>query len=454
METISTLPLSAPPAPQGIIVDTPLLDRSFEFSRAERDTLRELAAEVADLLNLPIEAEKRTLWRRHNKLEATRPVIFCSPEFGWAEVILPEQLLCRHAVARDWEFRLRQSLFYGRSMGDDYTIPPSFDIGHVHEEPFWGLAEKRIGGDRNTAYTWSSPVKHADDIARLHMPVLHVDFAATRYLAALANDIFGDLYPVRVKTAGCVGGDPVTDPRLNAAWWWSTGMTLTLANLRGLQQIMIDMVQAPDLIHRLMTILRDGTLLLLETLEAAGLLYLNNDATYVASGGLGWSDELPQPDYVGNARLCDLWGFAESQETVGISPRMFEEFVFPYQLPILEQFGLNCYGCCEPLDRRWPLVKQIPRLRRVSVSAWSDAAAMAKNLEDRYILSLKPNPAELAMDTFDEDRVRQSLRRYVELTKGCRVEILMKDNHTIRNQPERLIRWVQIAREESERGWT
>jgi len=29
--------------------------------------------------------------------------------------------------------------------------------------------------------------------------------------------------------------------------------------------------------------------------------------------------------------------------------------------------------------------------------------------------------------------------------------VIMKDNHTIRNDPRRAIRWVKIAREEAER---
>ena len=37
-------------------------------------------------------------------------------------------------------------------------------------------------------------------------------------------------------------------------------------------------------------------------------------------------------------------------------------------------------------------------------------------------------------DTFDEEHVRQFLRHYLEVTNGCRVEILMKDNHTMRNR--------------------
>lgn len=55
------------------------------------------------------------------------------------------------------------------------------------------------------------------------------------------------------------------------------------------------------------------------------------------------------------------------------------------------------------------------------------------------------------MPDFDEDRIRRVLRRDFELTRGCRVEAIMKDNHTIGNDPRRVVRWVQIAREEAER---
>jgi hypothetical protein len=90
---------------------------------------------------------------------------------------------------------------------------------------------------------------------------------------------------------------------------------------------------------------------------------------------------------------------------------MFAEFVLPYQTPLLERFGLNCYGCCEPLDKRWQYVAALPRLRRISVSPWSDRAKMAEALGDRYVYSMKPNPAALALDTFDEEAIRAGLRR-------------------------------------------
>ena len=54
------------------------------------------------------------------------------------------------------------------------------------------------------------------------------------------------------------------------------------------------------------------------------------------------------------------------------------------------------------------------------------------------------------MPSFDEERIRAGLRQAFRLTRHCRVEAIMKDNHTIGRDPRRVTRWVQIAREEAE----
>ncbi len=46
--------------------------------------------------------------------------------------------------------------------------------------------------------------------------------------------------------------------------------------------------------------------------------------------------------------------------------------------------------------------------------------------------------------------IRANLREALRLTSGCRVEVIMKDNHTLNHDPRRVIRWVQIAHEEAE----
>jgi hypothetical protein len=398
--------------------------------------LRELAKQVAELAARPIEQEKRDLWYQHNALEPTRPLVFCDPENGWNEILTPDTLQCEGGLARAWEWHLRREVFWGAQMRDDKVIEPVFNVGHVYTETDWGLRETRIGGEGGGAWRWEAPLKSYDDMDKLRFPQMTVDYEATQELLQLAEETFGDILQVRLKTV----------------WWWSLGLTQTLVYLRGLEQIMYDMVDCPDELHRLMAFLRDGHKARLDFLEQNGLLFLNNDGTYVGSGGFGWTDELPQPDFSGHVRPMDMWGFAESQETVGISASMFEEFIFPYQLSLLERFGLNCYGCCEPLDSRWHVVERFPRLRRVSMSPWANVEVMAERLGNRYIFSWKPHPGVLAADTFDEEFVRQTLRQGLRALKrnDCRVEIIMKDCHTIRHAPQRVIRWVQIAKEEAE----
>lgn len=408
---------------------------ALTITPADRTILRSLARQVAELAARPLEEEKRRLWLRHNALQPTRPLVFCDPENGWHEILPAERLACQGELARIWEFTLRKEIFWGAELRDDRVIQPYFDVAHVYTTTGWGLETSTVGGAHGGAYRWESPVKSIDDLAKLHHPRLDVDEATTHHLLALAHDLFDDYLTVRLRTK----------------WWWSLGLTWNLAALRGLQQLMLDMVDQPELVHGLMAILRDGALRVLDTLVARKLLSPNHAGDYVGSGGFGWTQELPQADANGQIRPCDMWGFAESQETVGISPAMFEEFVFPYQLPLLERFGLNCYGCCEPLDKRWHIVQRFPRLRRVSVSPWANRPFMAAMLGDRYIYSMKPTPADLAMPAFDEEHIRLSLRKDLEATRGCCVEVIMKDNHTIANDPPRVVRWVQIAREEAQR---
>lgn len=409
--------------------------RDIAVKKQERAVLRKLADKTAGLAARPVEEEKRDLWYSHNALEPTRPLIFCDPENGWNEIIAGDRLQCAGKLAREWEMILRKEIFWGESMLDDRVIQPFFDIHHVYTESDWGMHETKRGGDDGGSYVWDAPLTSYDDLDNIRFPEIAVDYCATDDLIALADDVFGDILTVRLR----------------GKWWWSMGMTWTLVNIRGLEQIMYDTYDHPGRLKQLMGILSAGTQAKLDFLEENGLLSLNNDGTYVGSGGFGWTRELPAPGFDGAVRTMDMWGFAESQETVTFSPEMFEEFVFPYQLPILERFGLNCYGCCEPLDKRWRVVERIPRLRRVSVSAWADAADMAEKLGGRFIFSYKPNPADLAVPLMDEERVRKNLRRVLDLTRTCRVEVIMKDNHTIGNNPENVIRWCRIAREEAER---
>lgn len=406
----------------------------INIPKSDKLILRELAKEVRELANRPKEKERIKLWTDHNDLKATRPLVFCDPENGWNEIVLEQDLKCQSALGQDWEVILKKEIVWATDMGDDRVALAVFDVPYVAKESDWGMHEKKIGGDNGGAYTWEAPLKEYADMDKMHFPKITVDLEATEHMKDLAQEIMGDYLEIRVKHM----------------WWWTLGLTWTLVNLRGLEQIMFDMYDYPQQVHKLMAFLRDGHLEKLDYLETNGLLPDNTGGTYVGSGGFGWTNDLPQEGFdPGHIRLKDMWGFGESQETTSVAPDMFAEFVLPYQLPILEKFGLNCYGCCEPLNQRWDYIKKIPNLRRVSVSPWADINEMSEQLGSDYIFSYKPNPAHLAVQKMDEDLVRASLKDVISRTKGCRLEIIMKDNNTLGGNPQNAYRWVQIALEEA-----
>ena len=228
-------------------------------------------------------------------------------------------------------------------------------------------------------------------------------------------------------------------------------MTWDYINLRGLEDFMCDFLAEPEWVHRMMNLLCDGVIERLEEFERKGLLPDNTGGTYVGSGGFGYTDQLNPK--AGAVKLKDMWGFVESQETTAINPDMYGEFILPYHKKIAEHFGLNCYGCCEPFNPRWKYVRQLPRLRRVSVSPFSDWSTVPELLGKEYIASIKPIPTPLASYNMDEEVVRRDCRLAVEQTKGAICEFIMKDNHTLGNNPQNAVRWVEIMREEIERAY-
>jgi hypothetical protein len=428
-----------PNAAAGIIeADNHVADETVPA--ADREVLRALAGRVAELAARPIELEKRRLWTALNELRSRRPMVFCDPENGWNEIILQSDLGCRSPLGRAWEWVLRRDAFWGEEMGDDRVIQPWFDLGYVYTRTGWGMVEESIGGQDGGARTWIAPLKDLDDLSALRPQTINVDRPATQRRLSLAGEIFGDLLPARMRTSWFNG------------WYWSLGMTLDVIHLRGLGQMMLDMYDNPAGLHRLMAFLRDSYLAMVEFLEREHLYTLNNEGDYVGSAGFGWTSQLPAPGFSGQARTRDLWVLLESQETVGVSPAMFEEFVLAYQLPIMERFGLVCYGCCEPVHARWAPLSRVKNLRRVSVSPWCDRAAMAENLGNRYVYSLKTHPGLLAAPSFDEDAIRADLRDALARARGCHLEIIMKDNNTIARDPDRVKRWCRIAREEIDRA--
>ena len=65
---------------------------------------------------------------------------------------------------------------------------------------------------------------------------------------------------------------------------------------------------------------------------------------------------------------------------------------------------------------------------------------------------MRRRPIGLAVPRMDEDAARADIRATLDRARGCVVELIMKDNHTLGGNPGNLVRWVEIAREEIARS--
>jgi hypothetical protein len=397
------------------------------ISQQDLRILRGLYKRAREIAQDPIMDERRRLWIRHNSLDSQRPMILAETSGVLDELVPLSMLECQEEWARSLERELRELFFRYEHVRDDWVVEPRIRYGWRVDIGDFGVQTELVRGDNEGklgSYTWDPPIKDLEqDLDRLHFRSPSVDRAKTEAWANLLKDRFGDILPVVNR----------------GSHWWTTGLTWTV----------MAMYDNPEGLHRLMAFLRDDFLHLLDWFEHNGLLLPNNEDDYVGSGSVGFTTELPRPDWTdGNpVRVKDMWGLSESQETVGVSPQMFEEFVFQYQEPVIRRFGLSYYGCCEPVHARIKIIKRLPNLRKVSVSPWCNEEIMADELGKDYVFCRKPKPTLISTDEFDEDLIRDDLRTTLRIAGHCPLELVMKDVHTLCGQPWRLGRWVEIARE-------
>jgi len=409
----------------------------LRVSDADRARLRELARRVAEIGHDPVQSERAELWRRHNALQRVRPMVLIFPEGSWRELLPESELTCSSEFARNYERDLRMRIYYAEHLPADNVIEPVVASPIVMHDSGWGITGRTTRPAEPTgAYHIDTVIEDESDVDSIRIPEVTVDWEDTRRRHEAAQELFGGILTVERVGQANYGLAPLDH----------------YAALRGIDRMFADLVDNPSMVHKAVGRIVDGHIAMVRSMERQGALSLGNRSHYVGSGGVGYTSELPQPDFDGeHVRARDLWGFATAQIFSEVSPAMHEEFALRHEKRALELFGLNCYGCCEPLHHKLErIIRHVPRLRRVSISPWADVAKSAEALGDRYIFSWKPNPAVLAGEGWDPEGARRQIRTFCQHTQGCVVEIIMKDTHTCRNEPRRMWDWVRIAREVAE----
>ena len=412
----------------------------IEIPESDRSILRALAERIAEAAALPENKEKKELWRRVNDLKQLRPVALVRrDEVPWHEMDVNEELQLRtsHAFSRSIEGLWRQSLYQWERMRCDMVVDPILISPLWIDDTGFGLEIRettieQAEGNRIQSHHYEPQIRDEKDVEKIQIPRVSLNRTLSEQFYQLRRALVGDILDVQRRGFRFVYvflWDQLVE-------WWEP------------EQALMDLVMRPELVHLAMQRLLEAWLARLDQYEDLNLLSHDEGNYDVGSGGLGFTGDLPADGFnPTQVRALDHWGFSTAQLFTGVSPQMHEEFALQYERRWMERFGLTYYGCCDRLDNKIHLLESIPNLRKISISPWADVERSAQQIGDRYVMSIKPNPAILATETWDVEAARKDLESALEQSKGCNVEIIMKDITTVRYEPHRLWEWASMATE-------
>ena len=409
------------------------------ISAKETSVIRELARKVAEIAVDPVQDQKREMWTRLNRLERVRPLIHVQAIDAniWEELIPNDRLETTDPSARHHELELRKTIhiwdnFRDDRVIDDVIVCPIAIHGDLHAASFGLQKDIEKPQEASGASAFRPVIVEEEDIDKIRTePELSVDWGETERRYERLCDLYDGILSVEKK-----GPD----------FFWFGPMDQFI-QWRSIEQMFVDLIDRPQWVHAALERITTGYLNNIEQLEQLDVLSVGNGNTRLGSGGYGWTDELPQPDFDGeHVRLKDLWARAATQIfTDGISPDMHDEFAIRYENRLLEPFGLSCYGCCEPLDRKMHVIRKIDNLRRVSMSPWVDIERASEAVGRDYVYTHKPNPSIVSMYRWNPDLAREDLREAFEKTRDNVLEVNLQDLHTVHHEPHRLTEWTEIA---------
>ena len=400
----------------------------------DRVILRELAARTAEIAALPVQEEKRRMWKGLNALKPDRPMVMAD-QVCWNEMNVHDELTlrCEDAECRAYEQALRRTLYQWEHFRLDMVVEPFIRVNKAISNTGFGItAEERLlatdEANDVVSHSFTNLITSVEDVEKVKIPVVTHDGRETKRRMEFAGWLFDGTLSLREE-----GYDPylsIWDP---------------ISQWMGVEAVLYAIADEPELLHGLAKRVANGYMSLLDQMEEQGLLCHHQSLIHCTGA---YTDELPAPGFdPQKPRTKDIWMFGLAQMFSTVSPATFDEFEIAYAMPLFERFGLVYYGCCDPLDGKMDEVRKIPHLRKISMSPWADQVRGAQEIGRDYVFSRKPNPAYLAMDAFDAGTIENEFQETLAACNeyGCPSEFILKDISTVRGEPQRLWQWADIA---------
>ena len=418
----------------------------YSISSQDREILREAARRQLEWANQDSNRERIKKWYLHNALKGETPMIHL--EMGtFAQEILPERLKCEGAFARWVEERIYSNFLNQELFDDDRVTPDYFPLNYdtyfqLFDIPVEVAHTRDASGKESLGHHFVSVLEDLEeDYPKLKPTSFGVNLESSESKRESIQEAVGDILPVKMQM-DCLYSVP----------------TQMLVHIMSMENMMLSMYDAPEIFKEMMDRIAEDTLAYYRFLEEKRLILPTVSFEGVAQGSWSFTRELPGWEEWEKRPFTtrDVWGFMDSQETVGISPDMYEEFIFPCYRKIAGEYGLLSYGCCEPLDTIWDkCISKLENLRKVSISPWCNEEFMGERLKGSSVIyHRKPSPNFLGVDpVLDEEAFRQHIRKSLKAARGCKMEITQRDVYTIHHNIPKARRYVEIIREEIETHW-
>lgn len=393
--------------------------------------LRELSKKYMDAAQRQNGKKVKNAWRRLHDCSMERPMIYVwcilfTDEFE--EIANP---ICETPIFREIEKKLKIDLYH-YATGDDYILEPFIKIGPQHlglNNGVWGVSFKKIHSEGGADQVYNDPpLKSLDDLSMIQPAAYSIDEKSSAEIHETLNDAIGDILPVYV------GRQPP----------YSANLASVITKMRGMSQLMMDMVDNPEGLHRLSEKMYQAASDALDQADKNG--GFSSPDQFIQS--CPYSNYTVDPFPMEKAHRKDLWCFAHAQEFTLISPDMHKEFAIDYQKPIMEQYAASAYGCCEDITHKIDILRSIKNLKQISVTPASNLEKCAEQIGSDYVISWRPNPTDHVCTNFDRNRIERKIMEGCAILNkyGCHYEINLKDVVSVHKDRSRIPEWIKIVR--------
>ena len=397
----------------------------------EVSTVRELAKRYMEIAVSDRHVRMRKRFQDSNDLKLVRPPLIME-EIPWHEMDIDGELdcVCQDERLREMERFLRRALYREKYFRCDNYAEPVWVVNKSHASTGNGfeISEKRLAvDDRNNivSHQYTDVLADERSLEMYHDPGITAQPEVDAANVAFAGEVLGDIMPVELR-----GNYIYYSP-------WDQ-----IAMLRGVEPIYVDMYDRPEYLHKIMRLFTRAMQCEMDQMEALGLYDPRPMSVHCTPGRV----TPPAPADPAHYKCADIWFRTMAQMFSSVSPDAHYEFDIQYSVPLAQRCAYTYYGCCEPLSDRIAELKHYPNLRKIGVSPWSSVAASAEAIGGSYVLSRKPNPANVAVNTSPEV-IRREIEETASLCKqyGCPCDITLKDISTVSYRPQNLIIWADTA---------